>query len=105
MHGRVPDTAALGRVLAPEEGFVAIKPWKQSLLAVERWELETGARMEAGVGVVIFFLTEVVSRRRFQAKQWFRGQWGLGSIFRRPVDGVDRGIDIVLGVSLAIALG
>jgi len=112
MHGGVPDPAAFRRVLAAEECFAAVQPRKWIFLAVERGKLEVDARVEVGVDVVIL-LAEAIPRRRpkrgFRAWQWLERGVGarrqLGTMVPLVVDGVVRGVDVLLGGRLAVALG
>ena len=64
MQGRVGNATAFRCVLAPEERLASIQPWQWVFLAVEGWELDAGARVEARVIVAV--VVEV------PAEQWGR---------------------------------
>jgi len=112
MHGGVPDPAAFRRVLAAEECFAAVQPWKRILLAVERGKLEVDARVEVRVDVVIL-LAEAIPRRRpergFRTWRWPERGVGtrrrLGTMVPLVVDGIFRGVCVFLDGHLAVALG
>jgi len=61
--------------------------------------------VEVGVIVVIFLLAEAIPRRRLLPERRFRVRRQPGPTIPLIVDGVVRGVEVLLGGSLAVALG